>query len=231
MIVYGSSGLTAAMRAAISAASRPRPRSRSSSSESAPSPGSIEMTASSSGSSLADGGDLGHLRGVLADDEARLGVAGHPRALRRASWSGRSGTTTPPAAGDRESPRTSIRAGSCTSSATRSPCCQPEVDQPAVDLRDRLARARRSETSHHSPSRLNRAAGLLPIAFGGQAHDVRDRRRPRTELGGRRCGVSCIPRSSSNCPRRRSYSALRAPRRRSRTGYGLVSPASSPRWP
>ena len=50
MIVYGSSGLTPAMRAATSAASRPRPRSRSYAIHIASSPRSIEMIASSFGS-------------------------------------------------------------------------------------------------------------------------------------------------------------------------------------
>ena len=50
MIVYGSSGLTAAMRSASSPASRPRPRSRSESTEIVSWTGSIEMIASSCGS-------------------------------------------------------------------------------------------------------------------------------------------------------------------------------------
>ena len=50
MIVYGSSGLTAAVRSATSRGSRPRPRSRSSSSDIASSAGSIETIASSFGS-------------------------------------------------------------------------------------------------------------------------------------------------------------------------------------
>ena len=137
MIVYGSSGLTAATRSAISPASRAAAAlaqlvERDRALGRLDRDDLLELR-----QLVADGDDLRHLRGVLADDEARLGVAGDPRAL--LGRVGRVDRDDDAAGGrDREVRVRPLDAGRAQQGdAVARP--QPEIHEPAGDLRDRLA--------------------------------------------------------------------------------------------
>ena len=120
--------------------------------------------------------DLGDLARVLANDEARLGVARHPLALLR-RVRGVDGDDDAAGAADAEARVRPLRPGRAQDGrplARR----QPEVDQPARDLADGLAHL---AVGHLGPlvAALEHDRAAVAVLLGGERHHVRDRPRAR----------------------------------------------------
>ena len=201
MIVYGCSGVTAAMRSSRSARSRARPRSRSVSSgiASPTSPdGSTTMIVSSAREVPADLPDLGDLRRVLADDRARLGVARDPLALL-----GRVGRVDRDdhGAGGRDA-EVHVAPVGPRRAQDRHPVARldPEVDQAATDLRHDLAELRVADVMPLAV-RLVAHRGGITMLCSSEADQVGDRggARRRCMDGHRGAAFHC---SSSRSQRR-----------------------------